>query len=214
MRGRCRSEPDDIDAVETQPARSKRGRPRSLTEEQIVDAAVDLARTVRFENVTMRALADELGVPVMTIYGYVANKDALSELVVNHTLKSVRVPERGDGTWEERLKQLERGARRAMSDLPGLSLDRRDSTEGRRLAEGVMAILDDAGFSPEEALLAFAALFTFMVGQIDVDIAGVGGPAAQAVQAAAQVTDRSRDDIFEFGFDALIEGLKAKLGPR
>jgi len=216
MRGQFRSEPDDVNADETQPARSKRGRPRSLTEEQIVDAAVHLARSVRLENVTMRELAHELGVPVMTIYGYVANKDALYELVVNHTLTSVRVPERGEGTWEERLKQLERGARRAMSELPGLSLDRRDSTEGRRLAQGVMAILDDAGFSPEEALLAFAALFTFMVGQIDVDvdIAGVGGPAAQAVQAAAEVTDLSRDDIFEFGFDALIEGLKAKLGPR
>src|SRR4029079_15342779 len=96
---------------------------------------------------------------------------------------------------------------------PGLSLDRRDSAEGRRLAEGGLSILDDAGFTPEDAMLAFAALFTFMVGQIDidVDVAGAGGPAAQAVQSAAEATHRSRDDIFEFGFDALIEGLKAKL---
>ena len=164
----------------------------------------------------MRALAEELGVPVMTIYNYVANKDALYELVVNHVMGSVRIPEPDEGDWEERLKELERGARRAMGELPGLSLDRRDSAEGRRLAEGVMAILDDAGFTESEAMLAFAALFTFMVGQIDidVDVAGRGGPAAQAVESAARVTGRSRDDIFEFGFDALIEGLKAKLRPR
>ena len=36
-----------------------------------------LASSVRLENVSMRALAHELGVPVMTIYNYVANKDAL-----------------------------------------------------------------------------------------------------------------------------------------
>ena len=161
----------------------------------------------------MRALADELGVPVMTIYNYVPNKDALYELVVDHVLSAVRVPPPDEGTWEERLKQLERNARAAMGELPGLSLDRRDSTEGRRLAEAVLSILDDAGFTPAQAMLAFAALFTFMVGQIDIDVdaARNRGPAAQAVKAAADATERSRDDIFEFGFDALIEGLKAKL---
>jgi AcrR family transcriptional regulator len=207
--------PSRIEASDPNHPRSKRGRPRSLTEDQIVDAAVRLARTVRLENVSMRALAEELGVPVMTIYNYVANKNALYELVVNHVMAAVRIPEPDEGGWEERLKELERGARRAMGELPGLSLDRRDSAEGRRLAEGVMAILDDAGFTESEAMLAFAALFTFMVGQIDidVDVAGSGGPAAQAVQSAAAVTGRSRDDIFEFGFDALIEGLKARLRP-
>jgi hypothetical protein len=106
----------------------------------------------------------------VTIYNYVANKDALYELVVNHVMGTVRIPEPDEGGWEDRLKELERGARRAMGELPGLSLDRRDSAEGRRLAEGVTAILDDAGFTQSEAMLAFAALFTFMVGQIDVDV--------------------------------------------
>jgi AcrR family transcriptional regulator len=202
-----------IEAAASSRGRSRRGRPPSLSEDRIVDAAVRLARTARLENVTMRALADELGVPVMTIYNYVPNKDALYELVVNHVLSAVRVPEPDEGTWEQRLEQLERNARAAMGELPGLSLDRRDSAEGRRLAEAVLAILDDAGFTRAQAMLAFAALFTFMVGQIDIDVdaARNRGPAAQAVEAAADATGRSRDDIFEFGFDALIEGLKAKL---
>jgi TetR/AcrR family tetracycline transcriptional repressor len=207
--------PSCIEASDPNPTRSKRGRPRSLTEEQIVDAAVQLARTAPLEHVSMRALADALGVPVMTIYNYVASKDALYELVINHVMRSVRIPDRDEGTWEDRLKQLERGARRAMSEFPGLSLDRRDSVEGKRLADGVMSILADAGFTQSEAMLAFAVLFTFMVGQIDIDldVAGSGGPAAEAVQSTVKVTGRSRDDIFEFGFDAVIEGLKAKLRP-
>ena len=184
-----------------------------MTEDQIVEAAVRLAADKRLEDVSMRALADELGVAVMTIYNYVPNRDALYELVVNFVLGSVRVPPPEEGTWEERLKQLERDARTALNKFPGLSFDRRDSAEGSRLAAGVMAILASAGFDPADASLAFATLYTFMVGQIsvDVDVAEVGGPAAQAVHSATKVTKRSRDEIFEFGFDALIEGLKLKL---
>jgi AcrR family transcriptional regulator len=187
-----------------------------LTEDQIVEAAVRLAGPVRLENVSMRALAQELGVPVMTIYNYVANKDALYELVLNFVLGSVRVPSPEEGTWEDQLKQLERDARAALSKFPGLSFDRRGSTEGTRLAEGVMSILASAGFDPTEASLAFTTLFTFMVGQIDVDVdvAEIGGPAAQAVHAATRATKLSRDEIFEFGFDAVIEGLKSKLARR
>ena len=187
-----------------------------MTEEQIVESAVHLASSARLEDVSMRALAQDLGVPVMTIYNYVPNKDALYELVVNSVLGQVRVPAPEDRTWEERLKQLERDARSALASFPGLSLERRGSAEGTRLAEGVMSILASAGFTPADASLAFATLFTFMVGQIDidVDVAGAGGPAAAAVQSAAQITNLSHDEIFEFGFDAVIEGLKAKLAAR
>jgi len=174
---------------------------------------VRLARAKRFENVSMREIAGELGVPVMTIYNYVPNKDALYDLVSSSVLRDVRVPSPEEGTWEERLKQLERDARRALAAFPGLSLDRGDSTEGVRLAEGVMAILADAGFSATDAPLAFAALFTFMIGQLDVDVelADEGGPAAAAVLGAAAATGMTPDEIYEFGFDAVIEGLKARL---
>lgn len=120
----------------------KQGRPRSLTEDKIVEAALSLAGTARLETVSMRALAQQLGVPVMTIYNYVPNKDALYELVLNGVLRSVRVPSPEDGTWEDRLKRLEKDARSAMGKFPGLSFDRRGSgsAEGARLAEGVMSI--------------------------------------------------------------------------
>jgi AcrR family transcriptional regulator len=186
-----------------------------LTEDQIVEAALSLAGSARLESVSMRALAQQLGVPVMTIYNYVPNKDALYELVLNAVLRSVRVPSPDEGTWEERLKRLERDARFVMGKFPGLSFDRRGtgSAEGARLAEGVMSILASAGFDDTAALLAFAALFTFMVGQIDVDIdvTEVGGPLAAAIRSVTSVTNLSRDEVFEFGFDAVIEGLKAKL---
>jgi TetR/AcrR family tetracycline transcriptional repressor len=196
--------------------RAKGGRPRSLTEDQILEAALRLAASVGLENVSMRRLAQELHAPVMTIYNYVPSKEALNQLVVDFVLRSVRVPSADEGTWEDRLKQLERDARSALAKIPGLTLERSDSAEGARLADGVRTILASAGLDATAASLAFAVLFTFMIGQIDIDvgIAEAGGPAVEAVESAARSTRLSQDEIFEFGFEALIEGLKLKLGLR
>ena len=75
-----------------EPGIRPRGRPRSLKTEQIVEAALEADRRMGSTKISMRSLANELGVPVMTIYNYVASKEALNELVVDHALRPVSVP--------------------------------------------------------------------------------------------------------------------------
>jgi hypothetical protein len=92
----------------------------------------------------------------------------------------------------------------------------RGSVESTRLAEGVLAILRDGGFSPEATVLCFAALYTFMTGQIDLDAmadAIAGGTPGATLEGVTRFSQFSRDELFEFGFDAVIEGLKVKLLP-
>jgi TetR/AcrR family tetracycline transcriptional repressor len=196
--------------------RRTRGRPPSLSESEIVTAALSLIRESGLDSLSMRALARDLGVPPMTIYNYVPSKEALRELVVNHILREIRVPGADEGSWEDRLRQLERDARRVFSRHPGVSTQLRDGgiAEGARLAEGVLAILADGGFSPESCILCFATLYTFMMGQIDLDdmaaVFDVDSPRA-SLEGVARSTKFTRDELFEFGFDAVIEGLKSKL---
>jgi AcrR family transcriptional regulator len=171
---------------------------------------------VGLDKLTMRALARELDTPPMTIYHYVPNKEALRDLVVNHILSEIRVPGPDEGAWEDRLRQLERSARRVFAEHPGVSTQfgDRGSVESRRLADGVLAILHDGGFGPEEAVLCFAALYTFMTGQIDLDAmadAIVSGTPRETLESVTRISRYSRDELFEFGFGAVIEGLKAKL---
>jgi len=151
----------------------------------------------------------------MTIYNYVPSKDALRTLLVNHILREIRIPGPQEGTWEERLRRLERQARRVFADHPGVSSQLGDAgtAEGARLAEGVLAILHDAGFGSEAAVLAFATLYTFMTGQIDLDAlsVAVAGGSQTTLEGVTSATKLSRDQLFEFGFDSLIEGLKLKL---
>ena len=179
-------------------------------------AALALAGGASLEDVSMRALARKLRVPVMTLYNYVPSKDALYEVVSDHLLRPVRVPPPEEGTWDERIRRLERAARRAMGRHPGLfSLSHRGSggAEAARLAQGVLSILASGGFAPDDAALAFATLYTFMLGQLDVDAiaAALGGRTEKTFEAATKSTRLSPDALFERGFDAVIEGLKAKL---
>ena len=54
-----------------------------LSQERIVAAALAVAKRVGFDRLTMRALADELGVTPMAAYYYVSSKDQLLELVAD-----------------------------------------------------------------------------------------------------------------------------------
>ena len=163
----------------------------------------------------MREIAGQLRVPVMTLYNYVASKDALHVLVLDHVLRPVPVPSPDAGPWDERIRQLERDARRAMARHPGLSLMRHglESSEAARLTDGVLSILADGGFTPDDAARAFAALFAVTLGQIELDAMAVTSGAAieASFEPGTRAADLSRDELFDFGLDVVIEGLKATL---
>lgn len=176
---------------------------------------MNLADESSLEGVSMRSLANELGVPVMTIYNYVASKEELAELVVDHVLCHVEIPPATAGTWDDRMRLLQRAARGAMRQHPGLSFSRHGSSsrEAMRLAEGAMTILRDGRFRPDTATMAFATLFTFMLGQIELDVLadsadGNGEVTFEGMTAGANL---SRDEFFEIGLDTVIAGIKAKV---
>lgn len=192
----------------------RRGRPPSLSRQRIVEAALKLADESSLDDVSMRSIATELGVPVMTIYNYVASKEELAELVVDHVLCRVELPPAKAGTWEYRMRLLQRSARDAMRQHPGLSFSRHGSSsrQAMRLAEEAMTILRDGGFGPKAATKAFATLFTFMLGQIELDVLadsadGKGEATFNGMTAGAHL---SRDEFFEFGLDAVIAGITSK----
>jgi AcrR family transcriptional regulator len=174
-----------------------------------------LSGRVSLEDISMRELAAQLGVPVMTLYNYVASKDALHVLVLDHVLRPVAIPSPDTGPWDERIRRLERDARRAIAKHPGLSLMRHglESTEAARLTDGVASILTDGGFSPDDAARAIAALFALTLGQLEIDaIAVTSGVAVEAsFETATGPAQLSRDELFDFGLDVVIEGLKATL---
>lgn len=61
----------------------RRGRPPKVTVDEVVDAAIEVADADGLEALSMRALADRLGVGAMSLYTYVASRDDLVVLMVD-----------------------------------------------------------------------------------------------------------------------------------
>ncbi len=172
-----------------------------------------MTREVGLDNLSMRALARELDVPPMTIYHYAPSREYLHALVVDDILGEIRVPGPDEGNWEDRLRKIHSDARRVFAEHPGVSAHLGDggSSEGGRLADGVLTILEEGGFSTEAAVVCFATLFTFMTGQIDLDAMShfvEHGVSAATLDNVTRSAPFSREELFELGYDAVMEGLK------
>src|SRR6478672_11816256 len=75
--------------VKPRPARRRRG---SLSRQQVVEAAMQLADQDGLEALSMLTLAGRLECGVMTIYRYVDNKEDLLDAIALRGLADVRLP--------------------------------------------------------------------------------------------------------------------------
>lgn len=144
----------------------RRGRP-ALDRAAVLDAAIRLADRDGVAAVTMRALAESLGVSAMSLYAHVPDKDAVLDAILDDRLRrldpiSPRLP------WRDRLVASFAGLCELLVSEPALleryghrpvvveaALDRADRALG---------VLLDAGFDPDEAVAAFAALHSYTIG--------------------------------------------------
>ena len=84
----------------------------------IVNAGVALADSDGIAAVTMRQVAERLGVGTMTLYSYVANKDELLDLMLDDVSREMLVPEPLPGHWRDALVAIAQRTRDAMDLHP------------------------------------------------------------------------------------------------
>lgn len=204
-------------------------RPAVLSRELVLSAAVTVVDREGLEALSMRKLGDELGVEAMSLYRYVANKAALLDGVVESILAEMVVREPEGVAWTERVRIRARALRAALVSHPNaLSLFATrpavtpDSIEH---IESALALLGSAGFSASDAIRAFQSVLAFTVGHT-VSVFSIVAPAERSAPVYAGL-DRKRfprmheaakllakwdaDAEFEYGLDALVAGLEAKL---
>lgn len=90
-----------------------RGREReprvSLTRDQVVDAAVRLLDAEGYQALSMRRVAQELGVGTMSIYWHVADRDELLDLVMDRVVAAQLLDE-VPADWRTALSMIAHGA--------------------------------------------------------------------------------------------------------
>lgn len=134
---------------------------------QILDAALELARTQGLGAVSMRAVAQRVGVTPMALYRHVKDKDALLDGLVGRLLAEVNLPEPGH-PWRDALglvaHQLHALARRYPSVAPLLLTRVYVAPDAVRVVDAMYGLLTDAGVPPEQVPRIERLLSTFLLG--------------------------------------------------
>lgn len=86
----------------------RRGPKPSMTLEQIVDVAIEIADAEGLSAVSMRRVADGLGVSAMSLYTYVPGKAELLDLMVDAAFGHADRPDHEGAGWRERLRTAAR----------------------------------------------------------------------------------------------------------
>jgi AcrR family transcriptional regulator len=151
--------------VVTKP-RQRRGR-APLSKERVLAAAVGLADAGGIASLSMRKLAQELGVEAMSLYHHVAGKKAILDGMLDIVYREIEVPE-VDGDWRVALRRVAISTHDALLRHPwacGLIMSTSNLSEMRLgHMDTVLGRFRDAGFSEMLIDQAYHALDSYIVG--------------------------------------------------
>lgn len=215
------------------PRRRSVPRPQ-LSREVVVEAALRVLETDGGDALTMRRVADEIGVSASSLYGYVANKEELVQLVLDRIFEELVPPPEG-GTWQDTLKSFGRAMLAMYQSHPGvaaLTMGRVAVTPSMLpMGERILGELRAAGLPDQVAAFVgdLAGLYVAAIAyERDVSpLAGreqefVGQFAAwmrslpadrfpNTVALSQELVAGDGDQRFEWGMDVIIRGLATYL---
>jgi len=155
------------------PAQPQSPSPR-LTLDLIVDTAARVVAEHGFEALSMRRLAKECDVGVMTLYGYVRTKDDVLEALANRLLRSLELPVDDTLPWQKHVVEVLCSMRSVLLKYPELlsivATQRLDGIEAYRGAESLFRALGAAGLEGRQAVDAFNALASFTIGSVQREV--------------------------------------------
>jgi AcrR family transcriptional regulator len=204
-----------------------------LSREGIVAAAIELADRDGLAALSMRRLAQHLGVDAMSIYYHVKDKDTLLAGMADAVVAKISIKEEKSGEWVERLKELIMAARQSMLTHPWAArvLEGRDQPTPAVLMhlERVLGIMRAGGCSVDLGHHAIHLLGSRILGfsqdlfDDDPDtappreaLAAWAETMPHVVELATAVTHDGAlggcddDGEFAFALDLLLEGLERR----
>lgn len=138
-----------------------------MSRERVLDAAIRLADAGGIESLSMRKLAQELGVEAMTLYYHVANKDDILNGMVDIVLGEFDLPSRG-AEWKPEIRRTAISAHEVLVLHPwaaSLVLTAAGISPARlRYMDSILGCFRDAGFSAEMTDHAYHAVESHIMG--------------------------------------------------
>jgi TetR/AcrR family tetracycline transcriptional repressor len=199
----------------------------TLGREDIARAGLRLLDEVGLENLSLRKLAKELGIQAPTLYWHFKNKqdllDEMAAMAMAEADDGGRVPA-PDAEWDCWLAWLARRIRRGIQahrDGALLASASRPADDRWEYVEGILRMLQKAGFTPAGAMRGIGTLTNYVLGTTleEQQAANRDDQEAErpdctaypmlreAVLAAADPEQR-----FEHGLSLILDGMRAQLG--
>lgn len=145
----------------------KPGQRAKIDTADVVRAATVVCSQRGISGLTMRAVANELGVAANALYSHIRDKMDLVDAVIDSLLIEVRIPDYST-EWQEALFQLMSSSREVLlrfSDLMPLFLARpMRGPNARRLGEATLEFLAQGGVTEGAAVQALRILLIFTFG--------------------------------------------------
>jgi AcrR family transcriptional regulator len=149
-------------------AAPRRGRPRTIHREAVIQAALAIVNDEGLAALTIRRLADELGVGVATIYGAAGDKEEILGALVDAVLADLELPPPTAEPWDEALVQFIAAGHEALLRHPAVAqLAALQPVRGPvvlRVQETILQLLRAGGLGDRDTIAAYTALTSFLMG--------------------------------------------------
>jgi AcrR family transcriptional regulator len=164
-----------------------------LTRDAIVKTAIRLLDREGLDALSMRRIAEELDTGAASLYWHVGSKAGLLDLVFDHVIGEVEMPNPEPQRWQEQLKEVARAVRAVIlrhRDIVRISIGRIPmGPNALRVSEGLFAILRAGGVPDQLAVTANHLLFAIINGftldeTADLGVEVANPPDEQAADAA------------------------------
>src|SRR3954454_22038144 len=212
------------------------GRRPRLSRERVLQGALSVADTGDLAALTIRSLAEELGVKPMSVYYHVANKDEILAALVDIVFDEILLPVPG-GNWRSEMRKRAHSAREVLARhrwAIGLLESRsRPGPANLRHHDTVIATLRAAGFSAAMTAHAYALIDSYVYGfalqeaSLPFDGPASVGEVAEPIMELMAAGDYPHlvemttsyylqpgydfADEFTFGLDLILDGLEASM---
>jgi TetR/AcrR family transcriptional regulator, tetracycline repressor protein len=216
---------------------TSRTRPRgSLTREEIITEALGLLEEHGPGALSMRRLADRLGVAPNALYTHVRGKADLIDGLIDQVYAGLTLNPDPTGDWAQQLTTLSQQIRDHLLAHPAVvpyALQQPGlGPHSLRLGEAIYNVLRPAGFSDQAVVGTVYALVTYILGFVALEIPRAGtdpqtsdefvrrmwaffaalppGEFPHHVQLAPLLARISTDEQFQFGIRTFLAGLDAQ----
>ena len=207
-----------------------------LSRERVLRGAVDVADAGGVGSLTMRSLAQHLGVRPMALYYHVANKGEILDGIVDLVFSEIELPS-ADDDWRTGMVRRAQSARSVLRRHPwAIALLQSRTAAGPatlRHHDAIIGALRTAGFSVTMTAHAYALLDSYIYGfALSEASLPINGPETvtevsesmmqqYATEAYPHLTEFSLEHIlkpgydfgseFAFGLDVILDGLNRSI---